>query len=80
MINSDEFCGSIGIPSLTCTQGLPCYGLLNSGSSVSKLRRFCARLGFGEDIEMAEEKRSRRLGKQRVTDLHQGDRGGGQSQ
>jgi len=30
-------------------------------------------LGFGEDIEMAEEKRSRRLGKQRVTDLQQGD-------
>mmetsp|Transcript_67437 Transcript_67437/g.147790 ORF Transcript_67437/g.147790 Transcript_67437/m.147790 type:complete len:724 (+) Transcript_67437:46-2217(+) len=28
---------------------------------------FCARLGFGEDIEMAEEKRSRRLGKQRVS-------------
>mmetsp|Transcript_2789 Transcript_2789/g.4820 ORF Transcript_2789/g.4820 Transcript_2789/m.4820 type:complete len:770 (+) Transcript_2789:28-2337(+) len=28
---------------------------------------FCARLGFGEDIEMAEEKRSCRLGKKRVS-------------
>ena len=33
------------------------------------LVRFCARLGFGDDIETAEEKRSRRLGKRRVTDL-----------
>ncbi|CAL1153383.1 unnamed protein product, partial [Cladocopium goreaui] len=28
---------------------------------------FCARLGFGDDIETAEEKRSRRLGKRRVS-------------
>lgn len=28
---------------------------------------FCARLGFGDDIELAEEKRSRRLGKKRVS-------------
>ena len=28
---------------------------------------FCARLGFGDDIEDAEAKRSRRLGKQRVS-------------
>ena len=36
MINSDEFCGSIGIPSLTCTQGLPCYGLPIIPGPVSK--------------------------------------------
>lgn len=36
---------------------------------LSKPLRFCARLGFGDDIESAEEKRSRRLGKRRVTDL-----------
>lgn len=28
---------------------------------------FCARLGFGDDIDTAEEKRSRRLGKKRVS-------------
>lgn len=28
---------------------------------------FCARLGFGDDIDTAEEKRSRRLGKRRVS-------------
>lgn len=28
---------------------------------------FCARLGFGDDIETAEEKRSRRLGRRRVS-------------
>ena len=31
--------------------------------------RFCARLGFGNDIDTAEEKRARRLGKKRATDL-----------
>ena len=33
----------------------------------ASLLRFCARLGFGDDIETAEEKRSRRLGKRRAT-------------
>ena len=32
--------------------------------------RFCARLGFGDDIDTAEEKRSRRLGKKRAAGQH----------
>lgn len=32
---------------------------------------FCRRLGFGDDIELAEEKRSRRLGKKRVSSWKQ---------
>ncbi|CAL1146393.1 unnamed protein product [Cladocopium goreaui] len=34
---------------------------------------FCGRLGFGDDIETAEEKRARRKGVKRATDLHQGN-------
>jgi len=34
------------------------------------LQRFCSRLGFGDDIETAEQKRARRKGLRRATDLH----------
>ena len=36
---------------------------------------FCARLGFGDDIEAAEEKRSRRMGVKRVTGQQPGQLG-----
>jgi len=41
--------------------------------SQRQLQRFCGRLGFEDDIETAEEKRARRKGVKRATDLHQGN-------